>query len=226
MTDKKKESKLQKQAMSLRDRAMKLQVKDSETFTRAKKGLMILKELEAEIKGTFDPVVDTTNKAHKAALAARKKHLDPVLEAKKYLSSQAGTYVAEQTRLREEAERKIREAQEAEERRLQDLADAQLKAAQEAEAAGEPEKAAEILAEDDDTQELPADMAPVPLPPPPPVTTGLRTTITWKFRIINERLIPREYLIPDQQKIGAYGREHKKDAAIPGVEFYSETKTG
>lgn len=214
MTDKK--TKLEKKAESLHSTAMKIRVTDQPSFDRAKKGLGVLKELEAEIRNTFDPVIQKANETHKAALAARKKHLDPVQEAKGHLSRQAGAYVEEQRRIRQEAERKIREAQEAEDQRLRDLAAAQ----------GEgPETPAP--AEDNDTKELPAP-APIqtkPLPPPP-ITAGLRTTTTWKFKILNQFMIPREFMTPDMQKIGALGREQKNLAKVPGVEFYSETKTG
>ena len=34
------------------------------------------------------------------------------------------------------------------------------------------------------------------------------------------KLLPREFLIPDEKKIGAYARSMKGSGAIPGVDIY------
>ena len=44
----------------------------------------------------------------------------------------------------------------------------------------------------------------------------------WKFRINDVGKIPHEYMIPDEQKIGAVIRATKGQVQIPGVEIYSE----
>lgn len=51
---------------------------------------------------------------------------------------------------------------------------------------------------------------------------GYRTYI--KHRIIDASLIPREWLMPDDKRIGEYGRTFKMEARIPGVEFFEDTK--
>lgn len=53
-----------------------------------------------------------------------------------------------------------------------------------------------------------------------PKDAGLRTT--WKFRIVDPNLIPREYLTPDLVKIGAVIRSTKGTLTIPGIEAYAD----
>ncbi len=51
---------------------------------------------------------------------------------------------------------------------------------------------------------------------------GLTMTVNWKFRIVDVNKIPREYLIPDEVKLGQMARFSKGSVKIEGVEFYSE----
>jgi len=54
--------------------------------------------------------------------------------------------------------------------------------------------------------------------------TSYRTT--WKFRIVDLNLVPREYMIPNEQLLGATARTTKGAQTIPGVEFYAEQSIG
>jgi hypothetical protein len=40
---------------------------------------------------------------------------------------------------------------------------------------------------------------------------------------VDDTTIPRDYMMPDEKKIGAYARSMKSKASMPGVEFYSDT---
>lgn len=51
---------------------------------------------------------------------------------------------------------------------------------------------------------------------------GITTREVWKFRITDEKLVPREYLTIDMVKVGNIAKTLKADAKIPGVEVYSE----
>ena len=53
-------------------------------------------------------------------------------------------------------------------------------------------------------------------------TAGLTVREDWKFSIIDHNLIPREYLIPDEKKIGRIVRAMKEQTNIPGVRAYAE----
>jgi hypothetical protein len=59
-------------------------------------------------------------------------------------------------------------------------------------------------------------------------TTSMRQN--WKWRVTDEALIPREYLMPNPVAIVAAGKERdaagRPTAVIPGVEFYAEKSMG
>lgn len=51
---------------------------------------------------------------------------------------------------------------------------------------------------------------------------GISYRDIWRYRIVNESIVPREYLCLDEQKIGGVVRSLKDAARIPGIEVYSE----
>lgn len=57
----------------------------------------------------------------------------------------------------------------------------------------------------------------------PPKVKGIAYVKVIKFRIIDESLVPAEFRMLDEKKIGAYGRAMGDKASLPGVEFYVET---
>jgi len=52
---------------------------------------------------------------------------------------------------------------------------------------------------------------------------GITPRTIWKFEITDEKLIPREYLLVDEKRIGQIVRAMKQDTVIPGVRAYAET---
>jgi len=54
------------------------------------------------------------------------------------------------------------------------------------------------------------------------VATGISYSEIWKFKVTDERLIPRQYLVPDLRAIGGVARSLKDKTKIPGIEVYSE----
>jgi hypothetical protein len=59
-----------------------------------------------------------------------------------------------------------------------------------------------------------------------PTVAGIRATAPWKFRIVNEALIPRMFLEPNEVSIGAMVRNTKNkkeaEAKCPGIEVFQE----
>ena len=108
----------------------------------------------------------------------------------------------EEARLREEARRKAEEEA--------------LARAVEAEAAGFGEAVDEIL------DAPPTPVVPVILPPVAPKVAGISMRTTWKFRVVDEAAIPREYLKIDEAKIGGVVRAMKGGTKIAGVEVFEE----
>ena len=70
--------------------------------------------------------------------------------------------------------------------------------------------------------ETPVQVAPVVVPKSVPKVSGMSIRDNWKFKITNEKLIPREYLKVDEVKIGQVVRALKSATNIPGVEVYNE----
>jgi hypothetical protein len=56
-----------------------------------------------------------------------------------------------------------------------------------------------------------------------PVQEGISTRVTFDAEIVDESLIPREYLVPDFTKIRAVVRASKGTAVIPGVRAVERT---
>ena len=164
--------------------------------------------LEKDIHERTDEPVALAHKTHKAIKALQNDLLGPVTTARKKVKQLMAGYDAEQERLRRE-----------EEARLQKEADKQaeeaaLRAAEAAEAAGDSEVAEAIL-------EAPVAAPPVILPSSTP-KTGVSFREVWKFRVTDEKLIPRQYMMPDEKKIGGVVRAMKDGTQIPGIEVYSE----
>lgn len=120
---------LERKAMPWPAKAQALQVVDQETHDRAAEELLVIKDLEKEVEEHHRPMIESAHAAHKAALAAKAKLLDPLKAAE----------VTYKTRIFNWEEERRREA-EAERRRIE--AEARARAEAELEAAIEQAEAA------------------------------------------------------------------------------------
>lgn len=197
-------------ALSIVDQAKTVKVVDSETYTAAGMMWKTIKDMMKEIDDTFDGIIKKAHEAHKEAIAKKAKYYQPLDLASRQVKKLMSDYDLEQERIRKAEEDRLREIarKEEEDRRL---AEAIL-----AEQSGQKEEAEAIL-------ETPVQAPPVVLAKTTPKLTGgpVYRTI-WKFRIKNPALIPREYLVPDEVKIGGVVRALKGQTNIPGVEIYEE----
>ena len=189
--------------------AKDLVIKDEPSYEVAGDFLGALKSREKSIDGVLDPFVRNNYDAWQAALALKAQHMGPVKEAEVIVKAKIKTYRIEAERKYKEEELRLREeAREAEEAE-------RLRRAEELLAAGRPEDAIVLLEGEHES-------------PPIVVTSAIpkhRSIIdreVWKFRIKNEALIPREYLVPDEVKIGKVVRATEGKIEIPGIECYSD----
>lgn len=166
-----------------------------------------LKGLEHEIDLAYDEHIDAAYKAHKSLVAKKKVYAEPVTQARAIAKGKLSGW--------KEKQRVIAEHEAA-------IARAKAKKDAEDEAIARAERAAEFG--DDKTAEAiisaPVVVEPVKVSAPVKMATVLQTR--WKARIVDASLIPREYLMVDDQKIGAVARATKGSITIPGVEIYSE----
>jgi hypothetical protein len=197
---------VEKKALTMVDRAKALTISNNEECKSADDFCIGLKELEKQIIEHHKDIKEKAWATHKAAVAAETRALVPVLEARKiakgkmaeWLESEEKKRRAEEDRLRKEAQKKAD--------------DDALKAAEEAERNGDKKTAAAIL-------ETPVEAAPVVLPKTTPkVSTIIQER--WFARVDNPSLIPDEYWIVDESKLGALARATKGSLKIPGVTFY------
>lgn len=117
-------------------------------------------------------------------------------------------YSEEQDRIRREEQRKADEAARKEQEKLQAQA---AKAA----ASGKVEKAVEL-----ETRAATV-VAPI-INREPPKVAGINMREAWKFEVIDERAVPREFLMVDESKIRKFVSNMKGDTQIAGVRVWSE----
>lgn len=197
-------------ALAAIEAAKGIMISNRPTYEHAGSFLVGLKAIEKEINDTFDPVIKSAYEAHKAAIAARDKHRSPIIEAEKIVKLKMGEFQkVEEKRLREEEERLREMARQEEEAERNRMADRLIEE-------GRPEEALALLGQQVETP-------PIIMPEmTAPKIKGVMTRTVWKFRIKDEKLIPRDYLVVDEVKIGKMIRATEGKIEIPGIEVYQE----
>lgn len=195
-------------ALTVPDQARIIEVKSNEDYVKAGEILLVIKDLRKQIDETFDPIIKKAHEAHKEAVAQKKKVDAPLVEAENIIKPRIAAWNAEQERIRREEEARLREIarKEEEERRIQE--------AILAEQSGQQEEAEAIIS-------APVQSPAVVIPKTVPKVAGITMQKQWKFRVTDPAKVPRQYLMVDEQKIGAIVRAMKDQANIPGVEIYA-----
>lgn len=177
-----------------------------------------LAALMKEIDTTFDPHIATAFQAHKGLVAEKKKHAEPVEEAKRIVKEKRIVYTDEQERIRKAEEARIQ----AEARRL--IEEAALAAAIAAEEAGDGAEAEAIISE-------PIHVPTVTLQRTTP-SAGVAGAIKelWSAKVINLELLVKA-VAEGKADIGcieahmpflnAIARRNMEKMSIPGVEAVS-----
>lgn len=200
---------LETRALSLPDQARTIKIVTAQDYERAGEFLLTVKDLRKEIKATFGPLKDKAWAAHKAICAEEERHDKPLKEAEATVKPLMKAWDDEQERIRLERERLLNEeARKREEERI--LAEAAA-----AEAAGDKETAQDIINEE-------PYVPPTVLKKATPKVAGISYRETWKFRVVDEKKIRRELMIPDEVKIGQLVRALKGQFNEPGIEAYKE----
>lgn len=209
------------EALAVVKKAEALKVTDQVTRIQAAELGRVVATLDAAAKEKFDAIKKPLTEAKNRILAWEHEVRDPLTRVKGQLSLAIGNFDQEQERARRAEEERIR-------KELQAQAEADAKAAAEAQAI-EDAVALEAAGDTKGAEAVLNNPVPQPVYVPPVIlqretvkTAGVASQQTWKFRITNVDLIPREYLIPDEKTIGQIGRALKEKAKIPGVEFYPE----
>lgn len=160
--------------------------------------------------------------------SGRKQMTEPLNVAVKQINARwmpAGDKAEKAREIRSKRMGEYQNAKQAEQRRLQQLADEEAQKqrralemrSQKADAAGNVDKAIALA------QQAGMTVAAV-IRTDAPKITGQSVREVWQFQIVDVTKIPREYLMPDEKKLGQFARMMKADASLAGVRFYSETR--
>ena len=171
----------------------------------------------------LDPRREMAYRAYQGWISLIKELKEPYQKVVNYLSPRIANYLAEVERKRREEEEHLRlMALEEEKKRREAEEKAKLEEAAALEAAGDKELAEQMLAEAEQVKETPITVT-VAAPATPKVEIkGSAMRENWVFEIYNKSLIPREYLITDESKIGKVVKALKNKTRIPGVRVYNQ----
>jgi hypothetical protein len=177
------------------------------------------RELLKEIDEGYDDLVKAAHKLHKDAVAKKARYYVPTEAGVKSAKALMSTYDAEQERIRKaEQDRLAAIARKAEEERLLQEA-----AAVEAEARANGATKEEAAQQADAVIAEPVYVAPIIVAKATPKLAGGPVFQTrWDFDVVNEALIPRQFLAVDMVKIRQIVTAMKGQTAIPGVRAFEK----
>lgn len=187
---------LQKGISGLQKTAAEMRVSNNDEYEAAADFRKKVKLFISEVEERFAEPKASAWATHKAINKLEKETLEGPREAEAMVTRKVTAYLDEQEAKRREEERKL------EAKRLKDE--------------GKTKQAEQVLAGKREVTGTTVESS-------VPKVDGMHTTQRWKFRITDEKKIPREYLTPDETKIGQMVRTMKGDTDIPGIEPYSET---
>lgn len=206
-------------SLTIVEQAKAVKVINSDTYTQAGFIWKSIKAMMAEVDEAFDKNIKRWHEGHKDALADKAKYYAPLDQASRSVKKLMSDYDAEQERIRKAEEVRLAEIarKAAEEQALLDAIAAEEEAKRNGATKEEAAQVSQAIIEE------PVYVAPVVVPKSVPKMTGgpVYRTI-WKFRIKNAAIIPREYLVPDEVRIGGVVRSMKSACNIPGIEAYEE----
>lgn len=183
-------------------------VQDDPGYIAAQEALKVIRAQEKEVENYFGPLVKKAHEMHKALKAKENAFTKPLQEVYSAISYQCSKYNLEKEK---EARRKAAE-EEARRRKIEE--DRKIEEAKALEDSGRHEEAEEVISE-------PVVVAPVKIESAPRVQ-NVSYRDTWKFKIEKPGLLPREYTIPDEVKIGGVVRAMKGATNITGVIVWCE----
>jgi hypothetical protein len=212
MAEQLQEVELEQQALTWPQKAKAIIIADRDSYNQGAGLLINIADLKKEIIDHHKESKEKAFAAHKAIVAAEKRMLDPLVEAETIIKRSLGVFIQEQERIRIEAERKAQDkARKREE-------EARLALAIEAEKQG---ATAETIQEIVDTP-MPMQISAI-LPSfasAPGISSGRKPVYRW--RVVNEALVPREYLALNEVKINGVVRAMGATAKIAGIEVYED----
>ena len=176
--------------------------------------------LRKQVVEHHKPIKEAAHKAHKTAIAAEKKLLDPLQQAETCLKRSIAAWDQEQQRIRQEEQRRLEAAQ----RKADE--EARLALAQDAEANGAtPETVDEIL-------DTPVVTPSVVAAPTYEKGNGVSTSVRWHAEVVDIKALclavaqgraSANLVQPNLPALNGMARAMKQTMNVPGVKAVSET---
>jgi len=191
--------------------AQGLAVTDAPSYELAGRELLALGQYERKVTLWFEPLKKAAHHAWKVLCDRERDVLAPLQrEITRVKRERVVWKDAEHRRRRAEEQRLAAEQR----RRAQELAARQAAAL---ESRGQVARAEAVL-----ERAITAPAPAVVLPDSTPKVAGISQRQVWKWRVVDEALVPRDYLKLDDTRIGGVVRAMKSTCAIPGIEVYAE----
>ena len=207
------EKELETKALSWPAKAQTIAITDQKSYNDAAEFVLRIVGLRKQVVDHHAPIKTATHKAHKEAVSAEKKLLDPLQQAETIIKRAISDWDAKQERIRIEEQRKLEAAQ----RKADE--DARLALAQEAEENGATEETVDEILE---TQVVaPAVVA----APTYQRTSGISTTKRWRAevvdikalcRAIGEGNMPTNIVQANMTVLNSLARALKESFKVPG----------
>jgi len=185
-------------------------VNNNDDLSRATACIKGIKNMQAKVKESFDPIVEAAHKSHKEAINQREKYLMPLQLLEKKFKDAILVFSkkmeAEQAQRIKEANERM--AKEAEEKKQKLLAEA---------------KETTDAWDKEELQEKAQAIVPVTCDAPGKAIEqeGLSIRKTWKWEVEDENLVPRGFLTINESALNsACKQEAWRIAGIPGVRFF------
>lgn len=183
-------------------------------YTEAAEGLKIVKTRITELTKKRLEMTRPLDSTKKQIMDLFRRPISLYEKAEHTIKQAMRDYTQEEDRKRREEEAKLEAKRKKEEERKRAKL---LKKAETAEAQGNQEAAEEYKAEAEDVH-VPRAIVETNVPD----VAGVKMMTIWKYRIVNAKALPKEYMIPNEKMLGDVARATKGTLAIPGVVFYSE----
>lgn len=191
--------------------AKTMQVATPGQYQGAADFLKAIKAAQQKVTAHYAPMKEAAHKAHKAITTQEAESMKPLTDAESTIKRAMLTYQQEQEAIRQK-----------EQRRLQAEADAKARAEQErllklAASRKTEEKREEYR------EAAAAVVAPVVhVAAVVPVVAGQSIRKTWKARVIDGTVVPREWMVVNQGALDAFAKATKGAVPVAGVEMYEE----
>jgi len=205
---------LEQNVLGWEEKAKQIQVVDQKSYNYAAEALMLINDLEKEVKRYHEPIKTAAYSAHKVAVATEKKYLDPLQRSKAIIGKTIAIWEIAQRQIQEEKRRAAMElARKAEE-------ESRLLRAIEAEKENKPE--AEI-------NQIIETIKPVKVEKVEPTFErmhGLGVRETWSAEVVDLKLlcaaaiageISLDCILPNMPVLNSFARDKKNEMNIPGV---------